>query len=237
MDRVSAGGPARAIAGLAALQDLSVLLEGIEDPRSQRPVLRQVLEARRKLLGPDHPTTIEVEARLAAITIELEEYQAARDAYTVLMERSERVFGPRNLDTLSAVHGLAVALSFMEEPAIARAMYERVYNGRRNSLGAEDPATLSALHNLGLTHRALGDNAAARATFEQLLEAQRRVFGPRSLRRASSTCRRTGRCDLGSSIPSRRTLRSCNAARPAIARAGPPADARSIDRTRLLLGP
>src|SRR5664280_1523212 len=52
MDRVSAGVPARAIAGLAALQDLSVLLEGIEDPRSQRPVLRQVLEARRKLLGP-----------------------------------------------------------------------------------------------------------------------------------------------------------------------------------------
>ena len=126
MDRASVGSPARAIAGLAALQDLAVLLEGIEDSRSQRPICRQVLEARRKLLGPDHPTTIEVEARLAAIAIELEEFQAARDAYTVLTERCERVLGPRNLDTLSAVHGLAVALSFMEEPGIARPLYERV---------------------------------------------------------------------------------------------------------------
>ena len=131
MDSGSAGTgtPARAIAGLAALQDLGVLLEGVEDPSLQRPICRQVLEARRKLLGPDHPTTIEVEARLAAIAMELEEYQTARDAYTVLLERSERVFGPRNLDTLSAVHGLAVSLSFMDEaaagPAHVRARLQR----------------------------------------------------------------------------------------------------------------
>ena len=172
------GAPARAIAGLAALQDLDVLLDGADDPRSQRPICRQVMEARRKLLGPDHPTTIEVEARLAAIAMELEEYQGARDAYTVLIERCERVLGPRNLDTLSAVHGLAVALSFMDEPTLARPLYERVFNGRRNSLGIDDPTTLSALHNLALTQRALGDNLAARTLFEELLDNQRRVFGP-----------------------------------------------------------
>jgi len=139
------------VSGLAALQDLDILLEGFPDLRVKRSLCRQVMDARRRLLGPEHPATLETEARIAAIGLELDDYSTARDQYTILLERCERIFGPRHLDTLSAAHGLAVALSYLDRPEEARPIYERVVAGRRNTLGPEDPATLSALHNLGLT--------------------------------------------------------------------------------------
>ena len=169
------------IVGLAALQDLDMLLEGIADPNVQRQICRQVMEARRKLLGTEHPATLEAEARLASISLGVDDYSTARDQYAILLERCERVFGPRHLDTLSAAHGLAVALSYLDRPEEARPLYERVVAGRRNSLGPEDPATLSALHNLGLTQRTLADDLSARSTFESLLESQRQILGPDSI--------------------------------------------------------
>ena len=99
------------IVGLAALQDLDVLIGGYTDLRVQRIVCRQVMDARRKLLGTEHPATLEAEARVAAISLELDDYSVARDQYTILLERCARVFGPRHLATLSAAHGMAVALS------------------------------------------------------------------------------------------------------------------------------
>ena len=147
MDRASTGtgSSPKPIAGLAALQDLEVMLDGIEDLSAQRSVCRQVLEARRKLLGADHPATLEVDARLAAIALDLNELPAAREQYYTLLERCERAYGPRHLETLSALHGLAVTLSYLNEPETARPLYERVVAGRRTALGSEDPAVWDAL--------------------------------------------------------------------------------------------
>ena len=69
------------IVGLAALQDLDILIGGIADLKVQRSVCRQVMDARRKLLGTEHPATLEAEARVAAIGLEMDEYSIARDQY------------------------------------------------------------------------------------------------------------------------------------------------------------
>ena len=219
--RVSRQARLEAIAGLAALQDLSVLLEGIEDP--QVPAAGLPAGAGGSTQAPWARTTRPRSRSRRAWRRSPSSWRSTWPPATPTpswWSAAERVLGPRNLDTLSAVHGLAVALSFMDEPEPPGPMYERVFNGRRYALGIEDPATISVLHNLGLTHRALGDNAAARATFEQLLDVPASCLRPRERHDAADDDQSGQRAHRHGGIPA-----ACEIL------------AERVDRSRRVLGP
>ena len=72
-----------------------------------RDLQRRVLDARERVLGPEHPDTLATRAYLAASIGRAGDPAAARDQYAELLRVRERVLGPEHPDTLTAQYNLA----------------------------------------------------------------------------------------------------------------------------------
>jgi hypothetical protein len=72
-----------------------------------RELYRRVVEARERVLGPEHPDTLAARADLAWWTGDSGAAATARDQYAALLPIIERVLGPEHPQTLGARAGLA----------------------------------------------------------------------------------------------------------------------------------
>jgi tetratricopeptide (TPR) repeat protein len=138
----------------------------------------RVLEARTRLLGPEHPDTLKAAAHLAITCMALGAYPAARALEDRVLEARTRLLGPEHPDTLRAANNLAVTLNEQTDYSGARELEERVLEGFTRLLGPENPETLGAAHNLAVTRTAQGAYPAARALEDRVLEGRTRLLGP-----------------------------------------------------------
>ncbi|MGO8895478.1 MAG: tetratricopeptide repeat protein [Streptosporangiaceae bacterium] len=131
-----------------------------------------------RILGPDHPDTLNSRNSLAAA------YQAAgRVADAIpLFEQTlvgrERLLGPEHPDTLTSQNNLAAAYEDAGRGAEARLLYELTLAARERLLGADHPSTLNSRGNLAASYREAGRVADAIPLLEQTLAARQRVLGP-----------------------------------------------------------
>ena len=131
-----------------------------------------------RVLGRDHPYTLNSRNSLAAA------YQSAgRPVEAIpLFERTlvaqERVLGPDHPDTLTSVNNLAVAYRDAGRAAEAIPLFERTLAARERVLGADHPSTLNSRGNLATAYRAAGRAAEAIPLFERALAARERLLGP-----------------------------------------------------------
>jgi hypothetical protein len=65
-----------------------------------------LLPLRERVLGPEHPATLDARARLAHWTGEAGDAAAARDQYSALLSLDDRVLGPEHPATLADRHEL-----------------------------------------------------------------------------------------------------------------------------------
>ena len=72
------------------------------------PLYRRALEARERVLGPEHPDTLTSVNNLAALYQAQGRYGEAEPLYRRALEASERVLGPEHPDTLTSVNNLAL---------------------------------------------------------------------------------------------------------------------------------
>ena len=145
--------------------------------QSARKLEEQVLEARRRVLGQEHPNTLTAMNNLAQTLGAQGDHAAARKLEEQVLEARRRVLGQEHPDTLTAMNNLAQTLGAQGDHAAARKLQEQVLEARRRVLGQEHPNTLTAMNNLAQTLGPQGDHAAARKLQEQVLEALRRVLG------------------------------------------------------------
>ncbi len=130
-----------------------------------------------RLLGPDHPDTLNSRNSLAAA------YQAAgRTAEAIpLFEQTlvgrERLLGADHPDTLNSQNNLAAAYQDAGRAAEARLLYELTLAARERLLGADHPSTLNSRGNLAVAYREAGRIAEAIPLFERTVAARERVLG------------------------------------------------------------
>jgi hypothetical protein len=151
-----------------------------------RDLQRRVVDARERLLGPEHPDTLAVRGLLASWTGHAGDPAAARDQYAGLLPVRERVLGPEHPLTLSARHGLASWTGQAGDPAAARDLFAGLLAVRERVLGPEHPDTLLTGTNLASWTGAAGDPAAARDQYTRLLSVIERVLGPEHPRTLSA---------------------------------------------------
>jgi hypothetical protein len=72
-----------------------------------RDLQRRVLDARERVLGPEHPSTLNASADLASWTGQAGDRAAARDLFAALLPVEERVLGPEHPRTLDDRYELA----------------------------------------------------------------------------------------------------------------------------------
>ena len=142
-------------------------------------VAEPLLADQERVLGPDHPDTLNSRNNLALA------YQAAgRAAEAIgLHERtladSERVLGPdHNPDTLASRNNLALAYWAAGRAAEAIGLHERTLADCERVLGPDHPDTLTSRNNLALAYRAAGRAAEAIPLHERTLADRERTLGP-----------------------------------------------------------
>jgi hypothetical protein len=147
------------------------------DLAGARRLQEQVLKARRRVLGEEHPNTLTAKGNLAVTLAEQGDLAGARPLQEQVLKARRRVLGEEHPDTLSAMNNLAVTLRRQGDLAGARQLQEQVLKAMGRVLGEEHPSTLKAMGSLATTLWGQGDLAGARRLEEQVLDARRRVQG------------------------------------------------------------
>jgi serine/threonine-protein kinase len=128
--------------------------------------LEQALAEQRRLLGPDHPDSIESLYQLAMVRQTAGDEKRARVLLEESLERCHRVLGENHGRTARTLAALASLERTLEE---RRELLERALAIRRRVLPPGHPEIAENLGQLANYHLAVKDSARSRALFDQAL--------------------------------------------------------------------
>lgn len=147
-------------------------------------LFRDSLKSRTRLLGNDHPDTLETANWLAIVVLEQGRLDEVEVMDADILERRRRVLGDRHPDTLKSIHNLAVYYWFSSRLAEAEPYFREALEASREVLGNEDIFTLLVAMNYGAVLTEMGRYDQAQVLLDEAAETQTRVHGiehPQSL--------------------------------------------------------
>ena len=131
-----------------------------------------------RLLGPDHPDTLNSRNSLAAAYLAAGRVADAIPLFEQILAGRERLLGPDHSDTLTSRNNLASAYQDAGRAAEAIPLFEQTLAARERLLGVGHPRTLSSRSNLAAAYRDGGRVAEAISLLKQTLADRERVLGP-----------------------------------------------------------
>ena len=134
-----------------------------------RELQERVVEARRRILGRDHPQTLISMNNLAATLRAQGDLDGAHELQEQTLEARQRILGIEHPGTLNSLNHLASTLKAQGDLAGARELQEKVLEARRRILGPEHLDTLISMNNLAATLRAEGNLSGAKRLLEESL--------------------------------------------------------------------
>ncbi|CAG7947031.1 unnamed protein product [Penicillium salamii] len=138
---------------------------------------RRALEAREKVLGREHPSTLTSVSNLGLVLDSQRKYDEAESMHRWALEAREKMLGHEHADTPTSVSKLGLVLSNQGKYEEAEAMYRRDLEGIEKVLGREHPETVTSVNNLGLVLDSQGKYEEAEAMHRRALEAREKVLG------------------------------------------------------------
>ncbi len=183
---------------VAALLNLSSVLQASGEPAEAREALQRALILQEKAAGSEHPDLAVVLNKLAALLRTQGDYDSAEPLLRKAVKINEKAFGEDSLDLARDVKGLASVMEAKGDPKTALSLYERAERIVRNVLnkltGDAPPAAGSDSDNLARKVKleleladVLNDQSAilqgvneiprAQETLEQALEIRKRLLG------------------------------------------------------------
>ncbi|KAL1989597.1 hypothetical protein VTN49DRAFT_6794 [Thermomyces lanuginosus] len=146
--------------------------------REAETMHRQALEGREKVLGSDHPETLDSVNNLGVALKKQGQYGKAKEMLHQALEGRQKVLGPNHPHTLDVVNNLANVLEKQGQSEKAEAMYRRALEAREKVLGHYHPNTLAAARNVGIVLENQGKYRKAEAMYRRALEGREKVLGP-----------------------------------------------------------
>ena len=139
---------------------------------------REVLAARLRVQGPDHPYTLAARHEIAREMAARGDHAGAEAEYRDVLAAQLRVQGADHRDTLAARHEIARMMAAQGDHAGAEAEYRDVLAAELRVLGPDDPHTLTTRYAVAYEMAARWDHAGAEAEYRDVLAAELRVLGP-----------------------------------------------------------
>lgn len=167
--------------------DIPVLFEKSSLPRTYmdqrrykepKELVEKMIETKTRVLGREHPLTLQSMANLGLIQMEQKLWQNAEKLQAQVVEMSKRVLGDEHRDTLSYMHNLASNYRSQGRWNEAEELQERVVKVKTRVLGLESPSTLNSMHNLAAIYRSRGRWEKAEELEKQIVMIKKRVPGP-----------------------------------------------------------
>ncbi|MCB1126557.1 MAG: tetratricopeptide repeat protein, partial [Verrucomicrobiae bacterium] len=141
---------------------------------------QEVLEVRRKTLGPEDPETIMAMNYVAFSERDLGRLDEAVKLWNEALQLGRRVAGPEHPDTLMMLHNLADGYVLAGRQQEALKLREELLPLRRRVLGPEHPDTIIAMEGLGRSRLACGHPEDGCGLLEEALALRRKVLGPKN---------------------------------------------------------
>jgi tetratricopeptide (TPR) repeat protein len=138
------------------------------------PLLIDVLEARRRLLGEEARATLVSKHNLALLYWHQERYSEAEPLFREVVEARRRKFGSEHPDTLRAMANFAALRASQGHVDEAEKLYWETLAARKRVLGEDHPETLSSKSTLRTLLAGQGRLEEARPLAIEVLEASKR---------------------------------------------------------------
>eukprot|EP00808_Paulinella_micropora_P015242 g62684.t1 len=164
-------------ATLTLMNNLGRLLQDLGDFKGAEEFLRRALEAREKMLGPEHMDTLASVNNLAILLYYQGKLAEAEPLYRRALQGREKTLGAEHPDTLASVNNLGALLKQQGKVAEAEPLYRRALQGREKTLGAEHPHTLASVNNLGNLLCDQGKLAEAEPLYRRALQGREKMLG------------------------------------------------------------
>jgi non-specific serine/threonine protein kinase/serine/threonine-protein kinase len=176
-------------ATLLSKHHLAVVLESERQLGQAEKIERETLEVRRRVLGREHPDTLQSMKTLGRL-IEREGRAMpegpeadARFAQAEKLDREtldicRRVLGPEHPDTLAVMSNLGSTLHYEARYAEAAQLERETFEMQRRVLGPQHRDTMGSMNNMAFTLEHLRRYPEAERIYREALEIQRRVLGP-----------------------------------------------------------
>jgi tetratricopeptide (TPR) repeat protein len=139
------------------------------------------VDAKRDLLGEDHPETLDAMTYLARAYELLGDNQAARGVLESILVSRIRTLGADHIDTTRTEFELGLVLKRMDDHFSARAVQERVLESSDRLYGPESELSVRAAINLANTLRSLKHYDQELALRERVVETRRQSVGPQHM--------------------------------------------------------
>ncbi|KAN0070150.1 hypothetical protein V8E54_011731 [Elaphomyces granulatus] len=137
----------------------------------------QVMETRKRVLGPEHPDTLTSMGNLARTYWKQGQWSEAETLGVQVMDTRKRVLGSEHPDTLASMHGLASTYLDQGEWTEAEKLFVQVIQTRKAILGPEHPDTLTSMNNLACTYSNQGRWTEAEKLEVQVMETRKTILG------------------------------------------------------------
>jgi len=146
--------------------------------KTAEKVVRMSVEAREKVLGPEHPSTLTSVNNLGLVLERQGKYEEAEAMQRRAFRAREKVLDPEHPDTLTSVNNLGSVLWRQGKYEEAEAMHRGALEGYEKILGSKHPDTLTSVNNLGVVLWRQGKYEEAAAMHRRALRARETVLGP-----------------------------------------------------------
>lgn len=142
------------------------------------PLLREALDLRLKLLGPDHGDTRTTRHQLAILLESRGETQDAMELYRDALRHREETLGRNHRDLIPHLMNLAALLKADNALDAARPLYHRALQIAERQYGNAHPTTAACVDNLAGVLYAGQDLEQAENLYQRALGIAETVFGP-----------------------------------------------------------
>jgi tetratricopeptide (TPR) repeat protein/predicted Ser/Thr protein kinase len=137
----------------------------------------KALRIDQRILGTEHPVTLDCAMDLANTYWEEGRYPEAEKLHRETLETRRRLFGPEHLDTLRSMASLANTYQSEGRNAEAEKLLQTVLEIQKRVLGPEQVETLRSRNNLAITYLYEGRYPEAEKLYLEAFEIDKRVLG------------------------------------------------------------
>jgi eukaryotic-like serine/threonine-protein kinase len=139
---------------------------------------RSAAEGLKRVLGPEHLTTLVAMSDLAVAYLDSGQRDVAVPIFEETLKALKAKLGPDHPDTLSVMNNLAVAYGHAGRLDLALPLHEETLRLTRARQGPDHPDTLTRRNNLAETYVAAGKADLALPLYEETLKLMKARLGP-----------------------------------------------------------
>jgi non-specific serine/threonine protein kinase/serine/threonine-protein kinase len=139
---------------------------------------REALEGRRRVLGDDHPRTLQSLNNMGGLLAAMGKFADAEPYVREALESQLRVLGNDHPETLNSIHNVGSLLQSMGRYEEAEPYYREALEGSRRVLGDDHPLTLNLISRMGWLFQSMGKLAEAKPLLLAAVDGARRSLPP-----------------------------------------------------------